>query len=571
MTETPDMPVLYVPDVYGHGYPGDEKSYNISAASRNLVDYQLLKTIIANWDALGSGKVSDVPKPGEVMQVTPISMTEMRSETMVNYSQKSDTLRKAFDTMQTAYVNVAEKVKAAKDERAAYQAKVGDLIDSLNAAAATPPESGMTEDDYIMAYVADGVTASAKTMQDTLDKQSENATTITDQAKTIDTLTKDLKDQKALTDKLQKEIDDLKKNGTGTGTGTGTGSYDPGAAQQVGTGTGTGTGTGSDEWSPIDLGADGTTGDGTSDGTGTGAGGSDGTGTGTGSSGSGGSDSSYPSSTTPVAATSPDSGLGSSMGSGMSDMMNSLGPMMQAMAQQQMMRDMMNQNGQNGQVQQQPAVAQPASVAPQPQPQTPANTAPAGAPGTTPPPGTSSSQPGQGQPGGPVPGHTPGADGMVDYTFPDGRTQKVSAVVAQALDAAFGNQSGTDAQAAYGKTAAKWSDKKQIGEPVDPNAMMTGDVAVWKDRTAVVVKFGTPDSGGTLEAVIGGKLQELTSDNLNQMSDSAGEFGEFTGFAHPHGIEAAAAGDQSGTAPGGAPTGDQSGAPMLAATGGASV
>ncbi|MFI6779124.1 hypothetical protein [Nocardia sp. NPDC050412] len=568
MTETPQMPVLYVPDVYGNGYPGDEKSYNVSAATRNLVDYQLLKTVIANWDALGSGKMGDMPKPGEVMQVTPISMSEMRSETMVNYSQRSETLRKAFDTMQTAYVNVFNKVKDAKDDRATYQAKMGELIDLLNTAAATPPEAG-TEDEYIMTYVAAGITKSAETMQGALDQQSGNATTIKDQAKQIEALTNDLKEQKSINDKLQKEIDALKKQGPGNPTGTGN-PYDPTQAQPVGTGTETGTGT-DDTWKPLDLGADGTIKDGAS--TDTGTGGSDGSGTGPGSVGSadpGSTSPTSPTSASPVSAASPDSGMGSGLGSGMSDMMNSIGPMMQQLAQQEMMRRMLEQNGQNGQVQQQPLAAQPA-VAAQPQVQAqaqPAATTAPGAPaGSTPPPGASSSQPGQ--PAGTVPGHTPGADGMVDYTFPDGRTQKVTAVAAQGLDAAFGNQSGTDAQAAYAKTPAKWSDKKQIGDSKDPNEVMTGDVAVWKDRSAVVVKFGTPDSGGTLEAVIGGKLQELTSDNLNQLSDSAGEFGEFSGFVHPHGIEASAAGDQSGGVPGGAPTGDQSGAPMLAAAGGA--
>ncbi|MET9031216.1 hypothetical protein ABZW96_37425, partial [Nocardia sp. NPDC004168] len=79
---------------------------------------------------------------------------------------------------------------------------------------------------------------------------------------------------------------------------------------------------------------------------------------------------------------------------------------------------------------------------------------------------------------------TPEADGSVIYTFPDGRAQKVSAMVAQALDGAFGNASGTDAQKAYERTPAKWSDKKQLGDRVDPYQLMTGDVATWDNRTA---------------------------------------------------------------------------------------
>ncbi|MEV2226073.1 hypothetical protein AB0E01_40335 [Nocardia vinacea] len=564
MTKTPDMPPLYVPDQYGNGYPRDEKPYQISVPFLNLVDYELVKVIFDGWKALGSGETTDMPKPGNVMPVNSSGAAGKFSDTIANYSEKLDKLNKAFDNLQKTVVNVDKTVQGAKADRSAYQSDYTDLIDSLNNAAGTPPEDGITMDEYIMNYATLGMDAASKTMQAAWDKQSGNASKIKDQADAIKDLTQQLKDEKALADKLQKELDELKK--TGTGTGTGTGSYDP--TQVTPANNGTGTGTGSDgDWSPIDLGADGSTSDGSSDGTGTGTGGSDGTGTGAGSTGSG--DSGYPSSTTPVSATSPDSGMGSSLGSGMGDMMNSLGQQLQQLAQQQQMRDMMNQYGQNGLAQQQPLAAQPAVAAqPQAQAQPAATTAPGAPASSTPPPGASSSQPGQ--PAGAVPGHTPDADGMVEYPFPDGRTQRVSAVVAQALDAAFGNQSGTDAQAAYAKTPAKWSDNKQIGKAVDPNDpdMVTGAVAVWKNRTALVAKFGTPDSSGTLEGIIAGKLALLTDDNLHQMSDRAGEFGEFSGWVRPHGIEAAAAGDQSGGAPGGTPMGDQSGAPMLAATGG---
>ncbi|MGO4617637.1 hypothetical protein AB4305_27450 [Nocardia sp. 2YAB30] len=168
-----------------------------------------------------------------------------------------------------------------------------------------------------------------------------------------------------------------------------------------------------------------------------------------------------------------------------------------------------------------PAPVQPATVA------TPASTAPthSAAPST----------PWSSQPANGVPGRTPGADGSVLYTFPDGRTQKVSAMVAQALDGAFGNASGTDAQKAYEKTPAKWSDKKQIGARVDPYQLMTGDVATWDKRSAILVVFGS-EEGGTLEAVVNGALKPF----VPEMSDSAGEFGQFSGFVHPKGIELAA-------------------------------
>jgi|GEM_PF-6643935 len=203
-------------------------------------------------------------------------------------------------------------------------------------------------------------------------------------------------------------------------------------------------------------------------------------------------------------------------------------------------------------VSQSPAAAQAAQPA-----------APAPAVGAT---GPSSTQPTLGQP-------APNSDGSVTYTFDDGRTQKVSAVVAQALDAARANADGTDAQAAYAKTPVKWSDAKHIGDSVDPYQLMTGDVATWDNRTAIVVVF-PPDQAsatGSLEVMVQGKLQPFTP----EMSDKQGDFGQFNGFDHPHGIEmsggsAASTGFTAPTSgdPTGAsvdPTGGATAAPAVAA------
>lgn len=186
-----------------------------------------------------------------------------------------------------------------------------------------------------------------------------------------------------------------------------------------------------------------------------------------------------------------------------------------------------------------PVTAQPASVQQ-------STTAPATHHGQ--PSGTTSSTPPAG-----VPGRTPGADGSVIYTFPDGRTQKVSVLVAQALDAAFGNKSGTDAQKAYEKTSAKWSDQKQIGDRVDPYQLMTGDVATWDKGTAIVVVFGSEEGGapdsGTLEVIVNGELKPFSmlvpgdGGKTPEMPDFAEKFGQFAGFAHPKGIELTAPAD----------------------------
>jgi hypothetical protein len=242
-----------------------------------------------------------------------------------------------------------------------------------------------------------------------------------------------------------------------------------------------------------------------------------------------------PSSTTPASV--PNAAAMSPAGSGM-DMMSSLLPMMmsQMMNRGQSDTDLNSRRNEYDpyydQVGPGPAAVTPAQPAVQP-----ATSAPSAPTKTAPPTNAQSSQPPTG-----MPGRTPNADGTVVYTFPDGRTQKVSATVAQALDAAFGNASGTDAQAAYAKTPAKWSDKKQIGTPVDPYQLMTGDIAVWDGRTAILVVFPS-EEGGTLEAIVNGQIKQFTA----EMSDSAGEFGQFVGFSHPHGIEATAPGDTDKT------------------------
>ncbi|MBF6224137.1 hypothetical protein IU470_03235 [Nocardia abscessus] len=267
-----------------------------------------------------------------------------------------------------------------------------------------------------------------------------------------------------------------------------------------------------------------------------------------------------PGTTTPSVPATP---ISSPMGSGM-DMMSSMLPMMM---QQAMMRNMADRDLNSRREELDPRrfeddldpVSPPPVTAPvtaQPATVQTATTAPAtqhsGAPTGTP----SSTQPTV------APGRTPGADGSVIYTFPDGRTQKVSAMVAQALDGAFGNASGTDAQKAYEKTPAKWSDKKQIGDRVDPYQLMTGDVATWDKRTAILVVFGS-EEGGTLEAVVNGELKPFTP----EMTDSAGEFGQFAGFVHPKGIEltAPAEGGAPPATPGSADQSANAAMPVVAA------
>lgn len=216
------------------------------------------------------------------------------------------------------------------------------------------------------------------------------------------------------------------------------------------------------------------------------------------------------------------------------------------------------------------------------------------------------------QPAGAVPpGRIAGADGTVTYTFPDGRTQKVSPVVATALDAAFGNASATDAEKALGKAGVKWESEKKPGGRVDPYQVMTGDVSKWEHGSALAVAFpgDSAGSGGTLEVIINGQMVPFSSDmqggsgqsqdqstkskdgkgqdglGLDGQSQSSpsqsgkgdegkvqpgtGDFGEWVGFFHPVGIEAVTTHAPDGGVPGSTPADPSAGAsaavPVVAA------
>lgn len=214
------------------------------------------------------------------------------------------------------------------------------------------------------------------------------------------------------------------------------------------------------------------------------------------------------------------------------------------------------------------------------------------------------------QPGAAVPKRVPGEDGLVPYAFPDGRTQRVPVAVAQALDKAFADKKGTDAQAAYQGTPGAWTDSRDIGPGVDPFQLATGDVGTWiirqpksesqkpalvpasaSDQPAAIVTVGgdtgdkeqppkdTPDTGsgdepqyrtallvafgngesGTLEVLVAGELRQYAP----EMSDTEGDFGEFAGFKHPRGVEAVDKNQDNDTTQ---TSGDQSAVDMPALT-----
>ncbi|MFG1792734.1 hypothetical protein [Nocardia sp. NPDC049149] len=232
----------------------------------------------------------------------------------------------------------------------------------------------------------------------------------------------------------------------------------------------------------------------------------------------------------------PMSPFGSDMGMG--GMGGMLGPLVNAMNQRQLADPFMNQRPPDPRRYDQPPPAPPKQqqAAAPPAQQQPAKP---GTPTTAQQISNTSSTPNtsNGHPGT-TPAKGPNADGkwIFDYPAPDTRSQEVSQTVYDALRVAFADTSGAGAMHAYEKTKAKWTDDKQIGKRVDPNELMTGDVVMWDKRTALLVVF-PPDQGGTVEAIVNGEKKPLA----DLMAKETTAFGEFLGFAHPAGIELAAA------------------------------
>ncbi|MEU7632220.1 hypothetical protein AB0C34_19870 [Nocardia sp. NPDC049220] len=514
-----EMPTLYVPNKYSDLWPDERLTLSDTVQDlleKDIGEHKSLLTVLeADWAAFGKGSKEDVPVKGTVPQV---SMAQVNSSAMFeNYVQVSDSLKKAFGSLYAADLKVKKKVEDAKLKSDEAQKYVSDLIDALNTQAATPPQDPMSEDEHVMTYITAGMNASVKIMTDANTAMEKTAKDIDKEAED-----KSLKERVANLEKAQKDPR-LTPDNIGQPPGTPPPGTNPPVVDNS---------TLPPAWE--DLTNPETTPDdvlSTDELDNSGLGGPSSNGMGNlGNT----PDVTAPPVTPPVQ---PASAM-SPMGSGM-DMMSSMLPMMM---QQAMMRNMADQDLNNRRAELDPrrfdeevAPVVPPAPAPavaQPAVAQPAVTAPA----------SHSGPPSTGTGGQPVvtPGRTPGADGSVVYTFPDGRTQKVSVMVAQALDGAFGNASGTDAQKAYEKTPAKWSDKKQIGDRVDPYQLMTGDVATWDKRSAILVVFGS-DEGGTLEAVVNGELKPF----VPEMTDSAGEFGQFAGFAHPKGIELTAPKDES--------------------------
>ncbi|WP_155981862.1 hypothetical protein [Nocardia sp. BMG111209] len=462
------------------------------------------------------------------------------AQLQMNYSAIVASLQQTAIDLNANDKTVLDTVKIYGDAATDLQTALNKFILDLTAQASNPPPKvNQPELEYVTGYLADA----------------------------RDTYTKDLASiHKAAQDSADalnktKPGDDPTKPGSSTSTSQSASSpYNPPAASQTGSTSGaTSTSTSAgDGYTPISTGAGTSSGStsaydpygsaGSTGSTGsTGGLGNTGTGTGTGTDGTGNGYNAG--NATPASA---DTG-----GADLSSLMSML-PMLMSMMQNRGLTDPSQNTDPYGRDPYGDRYGQyPPYAQAQPAQQAPAQSAPAqSAPAQQGPTSGATSN----QPAGNAPGtRTPDADGTVTYTFPDGQTQKVSLTVAKALDVAFGNQKSTDAQAAYAGTSAKWADKKTIGASVDPYQLMTGDVATWENATAIVRVMGS-GTDGTLDVIVDGQLKPFAPD----MSGAAGEFGAFTGFQHPNGIEVTNATD-TGSGGAAAVPGDPSGGAAAAA------
>ncbi|MGV9411230.1 hypothetical protein ACWDOP_15040 [Nocardia sp. NPDC003693] len=107
---------------------------------------------------------------------------------------------------------------------------------------------------------------------------------------------------------------------------------------------------------------------------------------------------------------------------------------------------------------------------------------------------------------------------MVDLPL-DGTNQRVSSVVAQAVQRELNNPNGSDALAAYQGTPGEESANSRWA-PVGDAQLRTGDVIRWADRSALVVVL---NDGPRM--IVNGKLIPLSSE------------GDFRGYFHPTGAD----------------------------------
>ncbi|MET9030980.1 hypothetical protein ABZW96_36050 [Nocardia sp. NPDC004168] len=501
-----EMKNMFMPDI--NAVP---TKYKFGAGTDNY-HKQLPKTMRDYFNLFGTGKKTDPPKSAPVPQIT-----QDKDSNFKNYTLASDRLKNSFAALHAMSTNLLNVTNKMEDISTGGQDAINGVVEYINSQAEVAPSSGQSEDDHILSYIADALDRGRDTIED-ISKRVRNI------SEEVDSHTGDLQKFNAQLAQLQAKNEELEKRLREPTAVPAITSQTPGVEPATSRWDAQ-----TPRWNEATPAGDIEIPRWNAENTGRDAGVSDTPGTRVEHPGL--DDSSAPRSVTNTVPPAMQS-VSPPMLSGLSDMM---GPLQMMMMQEQMRRDLADRdlNSRRGldphRFDRELDNFPPSPVTSVPAQQS-ATSTPGSTPTTTASAATNNSSSSQNV--NALAARTPDSDGSVLYTFPDGRTQKVSAVVADVLDAAIFNKKDTDAQAAYEKTPARWSNHKTAGDRVSPSELMTGDVAMWDHRTAVLVVFG-PTDGESLEVIVAGELRPFSA----TLSDRAGEFGAFTGFQHPAGIE----------------------------------
>ncbi|MFC9897833.1 hypothetical protein ACFVMC_29440 [Nocardia sp. NPDC127579] len=139
------------------------------------------------------------------------------------------------------------------------------------------------------------------------------------------------------------------------------------------------------------------------------------------------------------------------------------------------------------------------------------------------------------------------ANTMVDMKLPDGSTQKVSSVVAQAVNKELNNPNGSDANAAYAGTTGASSAGNPWVALSGNEPLHTGDVVQWANRSALVVVIDEQEK----YIIFNGQLVPFEDPNNPPVvdDDSKGAYGDFQGFYRPNGADLTDATDSTSAQP----------------------
>ncbi|MEU2014175.1 hypothetical protein, partial [Nocardia sp. NPDC019302] len=177
MSDDDEFPGFLVPDVYSPKWPSDQLKLHRKVHDWLEIDTKETKSLLTvlknSWDALGKGTKETVPDAGTVPQVNTKS-AGVRASMFDNYMSVSAGLEQAFNDLLDHDRNLEKQVEKSKISSETARKQLKTLIETLNTQAALPP-TGMSEDEHVMTYIAQGMESASKTMSDAKSEQEDAA------------------------------------------------------------------------------------------------------------------------------------------------------------------------------------------------------------------------------------------------------------------------------------------------------------------------------------------------------------------------------------------------------------